>query len=114
MTIVDASQLQNRVFQIVSSQGAAVTVSFQNLTVQGGGATDGGVLGGGADLGGGFLIDGGDVTLSNVTVKSNRAGAACRPTPAAGAGRRERWLATGRTASRPREAASTSPPARSL
>jgi Bacterial Ig-like domain/Calx-beta domain len=73
-TIVDASQLQNRVFQIQSSQGAAVSVSFQNLTVKGGVASDGGVLGGTVALGGGFLIDGGDVTLSNVTVESNQAG----------------------------------------
>jgi hypothetical protein len=73
-TIIDANALHNRVFQIESSQGAAVSVSFQNLTVKGGVASNGGVLGGSVALGGGFLIDGGDVTLSNVTVQSNQAG----------------------------------------
>ena len=42
-------------------------------------------MGGSAALGGGSLIDGGDVTLSNVTVKSNRAGAA-GPTNTSGRG----------------------------
>ena len=41
-TVVEADALHNRVFQIVSSQGAAVTVVFQNLTVKGGAAGDGG------------------------------------------------------------------------
>ena len=81
-----AAELSSRVFQIVSSQGAAVTVVFQNLTVQGGAATNGGALGGSAALGGGILIDGGQVTLSSVSVKSNRAGVAGATNTGAGGG----------------------------
>ncbi len=73
-------------FQIVSSEGAGVTVVFQNLTVKGGAASNGGALGGSAALGGGFLIDGGHVTLSSVSVKSNRAGAPGPTNTSAGGG----------------------------
>lgn len=111
-TIVDASQLQNRVFQIVSSQGAAVTVVFQNLTVQGGAAGDGGALGGNAALGGGFLIDGGDVTFSSVSVKSNRAGAPGPTNSSAGGGLSAPAGASGAAGMRHREAESIWPPAR--
>src|SRR5271169_5348934 len=54
----------DRIFQIV---GANVTVVLENLTIQGGDAVGGGVLGGTAALGGGILIDGAQVTLSSVT-----------------------------------------------
>ena len=51
MTIIDASELQDRVFQIVSSQAAAVSVLFQNMTMQGGSLRRG-MVGGTAALGG--------------------------------------------------------------
>ena len=38
-----------------------MTVVFQGLTIEGGNATGGGILGGNAALGGGLLIDGGTV-----------------------------------------------------
>lgn len=111
-TIVDGSQLNSRVFQIVSSQGAAVTVVFQNLTVQGGAATDGGALGGNAALGGGILIDGGNVTLSSVSVKSNRAGVAGLTNTSAGGGLSAPGGPTGPRVCRPKEAGFTWPPER--
>ncbi len=64
----------NRVFQIMNNAGMSpLAVSFQNLTITGGVATDGGAVGGTAALGGGLLIDGGTVFLSNVGVDGNAA-----------------------------------------
>jgi hypothetical protein len=73
-TIIDASQLQDRVFDIVSP-GAQVV--FQDLVIQGGLAQDNGAdgaLAGTTDaLGGGILNNGGDLTLDDVVVQNNLA-----------------------------------------
>src|SRR6516165_7781992 len=71
-TIIDASQLQDRVFQIVTP---GTQVVFQDLVIQGGLAQDNGsdgALAGTTDaLGGGILNNGGDVTLDHVVVQNN-------------------------------------------
>jgi len=84
-TIVDASQLQDRVFQIVNP---GTVVVFQDLVIQGGLAQDDGsdgALAGSTDaLGGGILNNGGQVTLDDVVVQNNVAwdgDAAARATP---------------------------------
>ncbi len=68
----------DRVFQILNlGGGAAGTVTFKNLVIEGGNAQDNGGAGavaGNSDAqGGGILNDGGNVTLSNVAVQSNQA-----------------------------------------
>jgi hypothetical protein len=68
-----SSTLNARVLEIVGTGTASLTVILQDLTIEGGDAHDGGVLGGGAALGGGLLIDGGRVTLSQVAVSHNMA-----------------------------------------
>ena len=60
-----------RIFEIVGTGSASVTVVFKDLEITGGKAHDGGVLGGTAALGGGILIDGGQVTLSHASVIGN-------------------------------------------
>jgi hypothetical protein len=71
-TIVDASQLQDRVFQIVNP---GTQVVFQDLVLQGGLAQDDGsdgALAGSTDaLGGGVLNNGGNVTLDDVVLQNN-------------------------------------------
>jgi hypothetical protein len=71
-TIIDAGQLQDRVFQIVNP---GTQVVFQNLAIQGGLAQDNGSDGALARstdaLGGGILNNGGNVTLSNVVLQDN-------------------------------------------
>jgi hypothetical protein len=71
-TIIDASQLQDRVFQIVNP---GTQVLFQDLVIQGGLAQDNGAdgaLAGTTDsLGGGVLNNGGDLTLDNVVLQNN-------------------------------------------
>jgi hypothetical protein len=71
-TIVDASQLQDRVFQIVN---AGTQVVVQDLVIQGGLAQDdgsNGALAGTTDaLGGGLLNNGGNVTLDDVVLQNN-------------------------------------------
>jgi hypothetical protein len=71
-TIVDASQLQDRVFQIVNP---GTEVVFRNLVIQGGLAQDDGTEGalpGTTDaLGGGILNNGGHVTLDHVVLENN-------------------------------------------
>ncbi len=62
-----------RVFEIVSSAGASVSVLFQSLAISDGVARNGGAVGGALALGGGLLIDGGNVTLSHVAVSNNQA-----------------------------------------
>jgi hypothetical protein len=73
-TVIDASQLQDRVFQIVNP---ATQVVFQDLVIQGGLAQDDGTDGAQAGttnaLGGGILNNGGEVTLENVAVQNNGA-----------------------------------------
>jgi hypothetical protein len=73
-TIIDASQLQDRTFQIVNP---GTRVVFQDLVIQGGLAQDDGsdgALAGTTDaLGGGILNNGGEVTLDNVVVQNNQA-----------------------------------------
>jgi len=73
-TIIEASQLQDRVFQIVNP---GTQVVFQDLIIQGGLAQDNGAdgaLAGTTDaLGGGILNNGGEVTLENVVVQNNGA-----------------------------------------
>lgn len=48
-------------------------VALENLTITKGRAADSGLVGGPGALGGGLLIDGGDLTLSNVSVVNNSA-----------------------------------------
>jgi hypothetical protein len=71
-TIIDASQLQDRVFQIVNP---GTQVVFQDLVIQGGLAQDNGADGAQAGttdaLGGGILNTGGEVTLENVVAQNN-------------------------------------------
>jgi hypothetical protein len=71
-TIIDASQLQDRVFQIVNP---GTPVVFQDLAITGGLAQDDGsdgALAGTTDaLGGGILNNGGDVTLQDVVIANN-------------------------------------------
>jgi hypothetical protein len=71
-TIIDASQLQDRVFQIVNP---GTQVVFQDLVIQGGLAQDNGAdgaLAGTTDaLGGGIFNNGGDLTLDNVILHNN-------------------------------------------
>jgi hypothetical protein len=71
-TVIDASQLQDRVFQIVNP---GTQVIFQDLVIQGGLAQDDGsdsALAGTTDaLGGGILNNGGDVTLDHVVLQNN-------------------------------------------
>src|SRR6516225_2774258 len=73
-TIIDASQLQDRVFQIVNP---GTQVVFQDLVIQGGLAQDNGAdgaLAGTTDaLGGGIFNNGGDLTLDDVVVQNNGA-----------------------------------------
>jgi hypothetical protein len=71
-TIIDASQLDDRVFQIVNP---ATQVVFKDLVIQGGLAQDDGsegALAGTTDaLGGGIFNNGGDVTLDDVVLQNN-------------------------------------------
>ena len=71
--IAGSTTLNSRIFEIVGAGTAGVTVVFKDLEITKGRAHDGGILGGAAAVGGGILIDGGQVTLSNVSVMSNRA-----------------------------------------
>jgi hypothetical protein len=84
-TVIDASQLLDRVFDIVTP---GTQVVFRDLVIQGGLAQDDGsdgALAGSTDArGGGILNNGGAVTLDNVVVQNNvvRGGdAALRATP---------------------------------
>jgi hypothetical protein len=71
-TILDASQLQDRVFQVVTP---GTQVVFQHLIIQGGLAqdngADGAVAGQSDALGGGLLNNGGRVTLNDVVLQNN-------------------------------------------
>jgi hypothetical protein len=73
-TNIDASRLQDRVFQIVNP---GTQVVFQDLVIQGGLAQDNGTEGalpGTTDaLGGGLLNNGGNLTLDDVVVQNNAA-----------------------------------------
>ena len=71
-----------RIFEIIGTGSASVTVVFKEVGIAGGKANDGGVLGGNEALGGGILIDGGQVTMSSGSVVCNAAatsGAAVGP-----------------------------------
>jgi hypothetical protein len=72
-TIIEPSTSITWVSRILQIVGPSVTVELENLTIKGGRAHDGGAVGGTMALGGGILIDGGNVTLSNVNVTQNRA-----------------------------------------
>jgi hypothetical protein len=71
-TIIDASQLQDRVFQIVNP---GTQVLFQDMIIQGGLAQDDGSEGALPEttdaLGGGILNNSGDVTLDHVVLANN-------------------------------------------
>jgi predicted outer membrane repeat protein len=71
-TFMDASQLQDRAFQIVNP---GTQVVFQDLVIQGGLAQDNGsngALAGTTDaLGGGILNNGGNITLDHVVLTNN-------------------------------------------
>jgi hypothetical protein len=83
-TIIDASQLQDRVFQIVNP---GTQVVFQDLAIQGGLAQDNGADGAQAGttdaLGGGILNSGGDLTLDDVMLQNNVAHGGDGPRPGA-------------------------------
>ena len=84
-TVVDgSSSWATRIFEVAGTGAASVTVIFKDMEIAGGRAENGGVLGGTAALGGGLLIDGGQVTLSHVSIQRNHASGAF------GAGRCER------------------------
>ena len=67
------SSWTDRIFEVVGTSQANVTVVFQDLAIEGGNATGGGILGGTAALGGGLLIDGGTVPMTHVAVSNNEA-----------------------------------------
>jgi hypothetical protein len=71
-TIIDASQLADRVFQIVNP---GTQVVFQDMVIQGGLAqddsSDGALAGTTAGLGGGIFNNGGYLTLDNVVLQNN-------------------------------------------
>lgn len=69
-TIIDASALLDRVFQIVN---AGTSVEVDNLVLKGGQARDNGWILSSAALGGGVLNNGGNLTLNNVIFQSNSA-----------------------------------------
>jgi hypothetical protein len=73
-TVIDAGQLQDRAFEIVTP---GTQVVFRNLVIQGGLAQEdgtNGTLAGSTDaLGGGILNNGGNVTLDHVVLASNAA-----------------------------------------
>ena len=94
-TIIEPSLFlwSDRVFEVVGTSQANVTVVFQDLSIEGGNATGGGILGGTAALGGALLIDGGTVEMTHVALTKNRAdglagasGAAAASSQAAGNG----------------------------
>jgi len=75
-TIISGEQ-NSRVFEIVSN-GSSPSVVFQDLTIEGGYATDDGGLGLAGDpaVGGALLIDGGQVSLDGVALLDNEAAGA--------------------------------------
>ena len=75
---------QDRIFEVVGTTTAGMTVVFQDLAIAGGNATNGGTLGGDAALGGGLLIDGGTVSLTDAAVRSDQAHGAAGAAGAAG------------------------------
>jgi hypothetical protein len=83
--ITGSPNWQDRLFQIVSTSQGSITVTMQNVTLEGGNAQAGGELGGNVALGGGLLIDGGQVTLSNVSLVGNTARGQAGAPGAAGA-----------------------------
>jgi hypothetical protein len=75
----------DRIFEIVGSGGQSLNVTLQGLTIEGGNALNGGVLGGTNALGGGLLIDDANVTLANDAVQNNQAQGAIGAAGAPGA-----------------------------
>src|SRR5262249_14750138 len=71
-TIIDASQLRDRAFQIVNP---GIHVVFQDLVIQGGLAqddgSDGALAGSNDALGGGLLSNGGNITREHVVMQNN-------------------------------------------
>jgi hypothetical protein len=72
-TIGSVFNWQDRIFEIEGSSAHALSITFRNLTIQGGNAQNGGLLGGSDALGGGLLIEDANVTLSNVALQDNKA-----------------------------------------
>jgi len=66
----------DRIFEIEGSGGQSLNVTMQHLTIEGGNAQNGGVLGGTEALGGGLLIENANVTLNDVAVQNNKANGA--------------------------------------
>jgi hypothetical protein len=60
---------KDRLFSIVGSAAQSLSVVLEDLTLEGGNAVAGGVLGGTAALGGALLVDDANVTLSNDTLQ---------------------------------------------
>ena len=83
--IGSAVNWNDRIFEIEGASGAVVNLTLQNLTIEGGDAQNGGVLGGDAALGGGLLIDDATVSLTNVLVQNNQAQGALGAAGKAGA-----------------------------
>ena len=62
---------KDRIFEIVGTGGQSLNVTIENLTIQGGHAINGGILGGDDALGGGLLVDDANVTLTDDLVQNN-------------------------------------------
>jgi len=75
----------DRIFEVQGSGGQSLNVILQDMTIEGGNAQNGGVLGGAIALGGGLLIDDANVTLTNDVVQNNNAQGAPGAAGAAGA-----------------------------
>jgi hypothetical protein len=69
--VTGGSNWADRIFEVVGRTGALMTVVFKDFTIEGGRASNGGVVGGSDALGGGLLIDGANVTLSKVNLQGN-------------------------------------------
>lgn len=76
---------RDRIFQIEGSGGQSLNVTLQNLTIQGGNAQNGGILGGTDALGGALLIDDANVTLTDDVLQNNKAQGAAGAAGKAGA-----------------------------
>ena len=72
-TIAGSGIWNTRIFEIVGTGPASLAVFFRDLVITGGKAHDSGTLSLDAAVGGGMLIDGGQVTLSDMSVANNSA-----------------------------------------
>ncbi len=77
----------DRIFEVIGGGPNSLSVTFQDLSIEGGNATGGGILGGVAALGGALLVDGGTVWMTRVALSNNQAQGARGADGAAGDGR---------------------------